>query len=446
MSENVLELDNYGVAFGDREILTAVTLKVPVRGATVLVGPVGTGKSTLLRTLAGVNDASPSLQTWGTASYMAVPLGQQRRPVLVAQKAKLMLASVRENIICELPERNNLNQAQQRDIAVRLLQGAGLEQLSDRLDDSVVKLPLGVQRHLAVLRAVAANPELIMVDEPTADIGDDCCARILRYLVQESERRALLVVFHNQKHARALGGQTALLAGGRIQEVNTTAAFFQAPQSDPGKDFVRSGSCCVMPPQDGEVDAGGGAEATATGASGQKHESLPKRRYVSDAFGPRNFLWLKPGLLAGTPQPGLFVDLDYDLAALQRVGVAVLVSLTEKPLDAAALQPYGIEGIWFPIEDMGCPQMPAAAALCAQLEQHMVNDRPVALHCHAGMGRTGTMLAAQLIWEGATALDALESARRIEPRWVQSEQQVDFLANFFHHLGKCAKPNEVVLQ
>jgi atypical dual specificity phosphatase len=157
-----------------------------------------------------------------------------------------------------------------------------------------------------------------------------------------------------------------------------------------------------------------------------------KRRIKSDAFGPRNFLWLRKGQLAGTPRPGLMQDLVLDLEALKRVGVSVLVSLESEvdPIDPHELDVFGIKGMALPIKDMGSPSLDDAAALCAQIRQLIEKGESVAFHCKAGIGRTGTMLVANLIWEGVPALDALEYARKIEPRWVQSQDQVDFLERF----------------
>lgn len=83
-----------------------------------------------------------------------------------------------------------------------------------------------------------------------------------------------------------------------------------------------------------------------------------------------------------------------------------------------------------PITDMDAPPIDEAIEMCQRVSQQMTKQHAVAYHCKAGLGRTGTMLAAQLIWEGNTALDALEKVRRIEPRWVQSERQVQFLEEF----------------
>ncbi|MEJ2141300.1 MAG: ATP-binding cassette domain-containing protein [Gammaproteobacteria bacterium] len=438
MSESLLSLREFGVAFGDKIVLNGVNLEIPPRGMTVLLGPAGTGKSTLLRTLSGVNDASPSLRTWGDVEYAGAPIGQSELPALVAQRTQLMMASVRENIINDMPERRTLDLSQQRDVAQRLLKKAGLDELLDRMDDSVVDLPLGLQRHLAIARTVAANPKLVFVDEPTTGLEEKESYRLLNYLIQEAERRAVLVVVHNQRQAIDLGGQTALLAGGWVHEVQPTADFFKNPQSQAAIDFVRSGSCCVPSPDTPDEYL---AENDTHKSESDEEETTtikpirPKvpdvaRKYKSDSFGPRNFLWLRKGQLAGTPKPGLLIDLNYDLAALQRVGVSVLVSLTTKPISQKSLEKFDLKGIAFPIKDMGVPTIEAAMEFCEHMETLIEQGEAIAMHCKAGMGRTGTMLVAQMIWEGKSALDALETARSIEPRWVQSEEQVKFLEEF----------------
>jgi len=432
MSDSLLSLRKYGVAFGDKIILNGVDLDIPDKEITVLLGPAGTGKSTLLRTLAGINDAVPSLRTWGQAIYIGEPIGKSELPVLVAQKTKLMMASVRENIVNDMPERHTLDLSQQQDVALRLLKKAGLDDLIDHLDENVVDFPLGIQRHLAIARTIAANPKLIFVDEPTNGLEENASNRILNYLIRESERRSIVVVVHNQHQAIKLGGQTALLAGGWIHETRPTNDFFKTPCTRAAKDFVRSGSCSVPGPDTPDENLDDTLTESESTALKSVRPSIPDeaREYKSDAFGPRNFLWLRKGELAGTPRPGIFLELDYDLSALKRVGITVLVSLTTKPINSEILKEYGIKGIAFPIKDMGVPTIETAMELCKQIDELIKQGEAVAMHCKAGMGRTGTMLVAQLIWEGNSALDALEVARSIEPRWVQSETQVEFLEEF----------------
>ena len=426
MSENILELKDFGAGFGEKIILTAVNLKIPVRGVFVLVGPAGTGKSTLLRTLSGLNDANPSLRTWGSASYAGSKLGDGPLPVLVAQNTRLLLASVMENILNDLPERRSLTLAQQRDIAKRLLSRCGLDELTDHLDQSVVELSLYQQRHLAIARSAAANPSLLFTDEPTTGLSDEEADKLIKYIVMEADHRAVLVVVHNQKHARKLGGNIALLAGGWIHEHAETEDFLKNPKTDVGAAFVNTGSCDVPSPMAKPEELS--EEAL------EKYNPPPileeAKTYVSDAFGPRNFLWVKKGRLAGTPKPGILTDVDYDMSALKRVGVTHLVNLMETRFSKKLLDKYQINGIHFPIKDMGVPSLHDAKAFCQHMESLMAEGEVLALHCKAGLGRTGTMLAAILIWEGKTALEALEKVRCIEPRWVQSEEQVEFLSDF----------------
>lgn len=425
----LLELHGFGVAFGRKVVLSEISLAIPEQGSVILLGPSGTGKSTLLRTLAGLSAASPSFRTWGDAFYRGAVLNEQERPELVAQSAKLMMSSVLENVVVNLPERKQLTHTMQRELARRLLQHAGLPELRDQLDEPVVNLPLALQRHLSILRQVASGPRLLCVDEPTTGLTDAESSRLLAYLREEAARRALLVVLHNQRHARLLGGSAVLIAGGHVQEQQPIPQIFDVPVSAAGREFARNGTCTVASP---------GTPPEHLDESVPPPLPLPKAalNYSGSAAGPRGFLWLKRGMLAGTPVPGVYFDMDYDLKALQRVGVTTLVTLTETALDQARLAPFGLKSIWEPIPDMAAPSIAQGMRLCRQIEQLLAGHEVVAVHCRAGLGRTGTVLAAQLIWEGQHALDALEHVRSIEPRWVQSQAQIEFLEGFAHAIAK----------
>ncbi len=419
----VLELHGFGVAFGKKVVLCDISLAVPEQGAVTLFGPAGTGKSTLLRSLAGFNAANPSFRTWGEAFYLGSPLGTGERPELVAQSAHLMMASVLENVVTNLPERHQLTRVAQRELAQRLLERAGLAELCDKLDQPVVSLPLVLQRHLAILRLAAASPRLLCIDEPTTGLTEAESVQLLNYMREEASRRALLVVLHNQRHARLLGGQAILLAGGYIQEQQPIPDLFDSPLSVAAREFARNGTCTVASP---------GTPPEYLDDSVPKPKPLPTAalNYSGSVAGPRGFLWLKRNALAGTPAPGVYFDMEYDLKALQRVGITALITLTETQLDESRLAPFGIKNIWEPINDMDAPTIEQGVRLCQQIDRLIAQHEVVAVHCRAGLGRTGTVLAAHLIWEGQSALEALESVRSIEPRWVQSQKQVDFLESF----------------
>ena len=131
------------------------------------------------------------------------------------------------------------------------------------------------------------------------------------------------------------------------------------------------------------------------------------------------------------PAPGVTQDLSYDLDLVRGAGVTCLVTLTTEPLSPeAALRERGLQSVFFPIEDMGVPSEQAAAELAACVADLIAQGQAVAFHCKAGLGRTGTLLAAQLIWEGMDAKSALGRVRSVEAGWVQSDKQLLFLSRY----------------
>ena len=108
----------------------------------------------------------------------------------------------------------------------------------------------------------------------------------------------------------------------------------------------------------------------------------------------------------------------------------MLVTLTEHPLPDAFLEAHGLKSLFFPIVDMNVPSCRATEDLCALVEMAMERGEVIAFHCKAGLGRTGTLLVSYLIWEGAPPQEALEVARSIEPGWVQSDIQEQYLFEF----------------
>jgi atypical dual specificity phosphatase len=429
VTKTSLALEGFGVAYHGKTILRSVTLLVPARGLLVLVGPTGTGKSTLLRTLAGHNDLTPSVNIWGECRYRDRPLGAGNHPSLVVQHARLLTATLQENLLYELPERFASSPEQKRQRACRILEDIGLERLEPQLSQPVLGLSLQMQRRILLARVAVTSAALICVDEPTYGLDEHDVEPLLDQLRNEATRRALIVVLHNQKHIRSLGGETALLAGGVIQEHQPTGRFLSNPLSRAARQFVETGSCVDMPPTEVDFD---------TSAVRERRSEVqgPPAPIKSATLGPNGFVWLLPGRLAGTPQPGIAFDIDYDLESLRRVGVTTLLSLTEQQPDVDRFARFAIQSLWLPVRDMEAPSIEAATQMCALLERLLERGEVVSIHCKAGFGRTGTMLAAYLIWRGNSALVALETARRCEPRWVQSEFQIRFLEDLARTLGR----------
>lgn len=159
--------------------------------------------------------------------------------------------------------------------------------------------------------------------------------------------------------------------------------------------------------------------------------ALQPRRVVDARHGPAGFHWLVPGLLGGVPRPGAAAAMADDIAALARLGTRLLVSLTaEWTPDPAALAARGIASLHEPIPDFAPPTVAQAAVICRVVSGYLEDGDAVVFHCRAGRGRTGTLLAAQLVWHGNPAATALSLVRARNPDWVETAAQEAFLAEF----------------
>lgn len=162
----------------------------------------------------------------------------------------------------------------------------------------------------------------------------------------------------------------------------------------------------------------------------------PPRHIGPVEHGPAGFCWLIPGLLGGTPRPGRS-DLQSDVLALKKLHIKLLVSLTgEWQPDTEVLRRADIASLYAPIADFGTPSFALAQETCAQVAAFTARGEAVVFHCQAGKGRTGTMLAAMLIWAGATADAAIAGTRAHNPAWIETDGQLVFLQAFDAHLAK----------
>jgi atypical dual specificity phosphatase len=429
----ILSLEGCGVAFGDRVVLAEVTLQVPARGTTVLMGPAGGGKSTTLRALAGLNQAQPDLRQWGKARYDGKPLGEGGRPVLVQQDVRYFTSTVQENLVSALPDRRRLDRGAQSQRLAELLASCGAEELAGHLEEEAIGLPMVLRRLLSVIRAVASEAPLICLDESTAGLEDDAAERILAVIRGYARAHAVLFVTHHQGHARAVADRVALLAGGRIQQEMSAEDFFTSDGTTLAGHFLDSGGFRLPSPDARPEEV----------SEGEAPPPLPAQALGGGApnwfVGPRDFRWMIQGRLGGLPRPGIVASLAHDLDGLRRLGITTLVTLEEtETVPPGELAAAGISCLHFPIVDMEAPQLAIAADWCREIASRLEAGEVIAMHCRAGQGRTGTMLASQLIWQGSTAIDALDAVRAVNPRWVTSCEQVGFLSRFYEWVRRGA--------
>lgn len=241
----------------------------------------------------------------------------------------------------------------------------------------------------------------LLIDEPESHVDGSEREALLRGLAARTA--ASLLVSHDLDLVRSVATRTMLLCAGAIVSDAPTAEFFEHPSSELAARFVRDGNC------------------------------WPR---ATPPVLPPSFRWIVPGRLAGVGRPGLSREADDDLAAMASAGIGLLVSLTEEPFPTARLRAFGIEGAHLPIRDMDVPPLARAADVCKRVERSIHAGVPAAIHCHAGLGRTGTMLAAYLVWTGDDAATALARVRAAEPRMVQNAAQERFIGCFAETFGR----------
>ncbi|KZK29257.1 ABC transporter [Delftia sp. GW456-R20] len=483
-----LQVAGLGASFGARVILAEVDFALPARGVTVLLGPSGSGKSTLLRTLADLNAANPRFRRWGSTRYAGQPWRSGlQAPRLVQQQARLMMASTFDAIVELARPRLKLVPHELRDWCRAQVQAFGFPELALMFDQPALQLSPVQQRAVAILREALAEPALLMVDEPTAELEGYEAFVLLELLRQVAQRTAVLMSTHHQQHAQAVAQDMLLLAGGRIAEAQSMEAFLRAPLSLAGQQFLRTGSCAVASPDARAEDLEEGVPlppplpAAAVAAISEflsdavaaepASEPMPapepapapvpasmpapvsaptpaaaaRPRAVNPAVlvdwqplaadpqavpasrGPNGFAWLVPGRLAGAPQPGVVQSMDFDLKALRGCGVTVLITLTENDLPQEPLQRHGLRNLHLPVRDHESPTVAQIQMLLARMSAMLRAGEVLAVHCLAGLGRTGTVLAAWLVREGLTADEALRRVRLIDAQYVQSQAQEDLL-------------------
>jgi atypical dual specificity phosphatase len=483
----LLEMQDVSVCYGERCVLRALSWSVPARGVHALMGPGGVGKSTLLELICSHETLRARAAVGGIVQWAPNPAqaGVQAgiQAACAYQKLKLFHGSVLSFMMEGHSARGQWTPGEQRRWLEGYLDTAGFTDLGAQLNTQLIDLNPWERKTLSVLRADFSQPQLLCVDEPTRGVPDAFAERICAWLQQTARQKAVLFVTHHHAQARAVSQTISLLAGGCIQAHLPTEAFFGADAPALIQHFVKTGGCSLPSPNaqaedlDPTFDKHSGAltqqviieepplephwsqdaapaphadradsadkadkadKVAAPSALDPSAGALAERAEVPSAFqGPRGFRWVLPGLLAGTPQPGLIADVSDDLAALRRVGIEVLVTLTEYRREAEAIDQTGLRVIWFPMPDMGAPSIADALSFFQEhMDPLLRASTSTAFHCHAGLGRTGTMLAACLIWLGQTADQAIDSARAAEPRYIQSNAQLQFLMNFAHHLRK----------
>lgn len=149
--------------------------------------------------------------------------------------------------------------------------------------------------------------------------------------------------------------------------------------------------------------------------------------------------WIRPGLLAGSARPGLLEPLEDDARQLRDFGFELLVNLTETAYELGC-DGHAFEFYNFPIVDMSVPMPETMATACGFLWERLDAGTKTLVHCKAGLGRTGTLLACLLVYRGANPERAVTEVRLVNPHFIQNRTQESFVRRFSEYLSKERAP------
>jgi phosphate transport system ATP-binding protein len=234
--------------YGNQQALQDVSVQIRERYVTALIGPSGCGKSTFLRSLNRMNDLIPGARLMGRveldgadiyADTMDV-IHLRRRVGMIFQKSNPFPMSIYENVAYG-PRVNGItkNRSELDEIVERTLRGAALwDEVKDRLNRSAMGLSGGQQQRLCIARALAVEPEVILMDEPASALDPISTAKIEELIYELKRNYTIVIVTHNMQQAARVSDETGFFLNGRLVEFTGTKKIFTAPANRETEDYI----------------------------------------------------------------------------------------------------------------------------------------------------------------------------------------------------------------
>jgi len=245
--ESVLEIKDFNLWYGTKQALYDINMTIPRGKVTALIGPSGCGKSTLLRSVNRLNDLIDSVRIEGDMLLngdsiygRAVDVIELRRRMgMVFQKSNPFPMSVFENVVYPLRIDGERNRNVLKDVCERTLKGAALwEEVKDRLGESALGMSGGQQQRLCIARAIAAEPEVLLMDEPCSALDPIATSKIEELINELRGEYSILIVTHNMQQASRVSDYTAFMYLGRLIEFGPTAEIFTNPHLKETEDYI----------------------------------------------------------------------------------------------------------------------------------------------------------------------------------------------------------------
>ena len=242
-----VEVSGLDLWYGEAQALFDVSMRIPERRVTALIGPSGCGKSTLLRCLNRLNDLIPGVRISGTVRIQGEDIYRpgvdiialRKRTGMVFQKSNPFPKSIYENAVYGLRIDGQTRRGVLDEAAERSLIAAGLwDEVKDRLKESAMNLSGGQQQRLCIARAIATDPEVLLMDEPCSALDPIATAKIEALITELRESYTVVIVTHNMHQATRVSDYTAFFYLGNLVEYGPTKKIFQKPDRKQTEDYV----------------------------------------------------------------------------------------------------------------------------------------------------------------------------------------------------------------
>ncbi len=244
---NIITVKDLCLWYGNHQALKNINIDIPEKSITALIGPSGCGKSTFLKTLNRMNDLIPGVKIEGEVRYRerdifepSMDVNELRREIgMVFQKPNPFPMSIYDNIAYGPRTHGMRNRARLDDVVERSLRDAAIwDEVKDRLKKNALGLSGGQQQRLCIARALAVQPEVLLMDEPTSALDPISTSKIEELAMELKEKYTIVIVTHNMQQAVRISDRTAFFLLGDLVEVDSTEKIFSNPEDKRTEDYI----------------------------------------------------------------------------------------------------------------------------------------------------------------------------------------------------------------
>ena len=244
---NIITTNDLCLWYGKTQALRDINISVPEGSITALIGPSGCGKSTFLKTLNRMNDLVPDVRITGSVKYRGkdifapgTDVNELRRQIgMVFQKPNPFPMSIYDNIAYGPRTHGIRSKAKLDEIVETSLKNAAIwDEVKDRLKKSALGLSGGQQQRLCIARALAVDPDVLLMDEPTSALDPISTTRIEELAMELKSKYTIIIVTHNMQQALRISNKTAFFLLGELVECDDTEKIFSKPQDKRTEDYI----------------------------------------------------------------------------------------------------------------------------------------------------------------------------------------------------------------